>query len=79
MYIKIENHEKNTTRIIDYPGDMSIFLAAHSFGIYSIIKVKPGVYQFMDRFSKEIIETVSKPGKREIAAYNKGENQNEIN
>ena len=74
MYIKIQDHEKNTTRIIDYPGDMSIFLAAHSFGIYSIIKVKTGVYQFMDRFSKEIVSTISKPGKREISAYLKGEN-----
>ena len=79
MYLKIENHQKNTTRIIDYPGDMSIFLAAHSFGIFSIIKVKPGTYSFMDRFTGEIVETVSKPGKREIAAFNKGENQNEIN
>ena len=74
MYLKIENHAENTTRIIDYPGDMSIFLAANSFGIFSIIKVKTGVYSFMDRFTGEIIETVSKPGKREIAAYNKGGN-----
>ena len=72
MYLKIENHTENTTRIIDYPGDMSMFLWAHSFGIFNIIKVKPGVYQFQDRFSKEIVDTVSKPGKREIAAYNKG-------
>ena len=79
MYIKIENHAENTTRIIDYPGDMSTFLWAHSFGIFNIIKVKTGVYQFRDRFSKEIIDTVSKPGKREIAAYNKGVNNNEIN
>lgn len=72
MYLKIENHEKNTTRIIDYPGDMSIFLAAHSFGIFNIIKIKPGVYSFMDRFTGEIIETVSKPSKREIAAFLNG-------
>lgn len=72
MYIKIENHAKNTTRIIDYPGDMSTFLWAHSFGIFSIIKIKPGVYQFMDRFSKEIINTISKPGKREIKAFLQG-------
>lgn len=72
MYLKIENHTNNTNIIIDYPGDMSIFLAAHSFGIYSIIKVKPGMYSFMDRFTGEIIETVSKPGKREITAFLKG-------
>lgn len=69
MYIKIENHQENTTRIIDYPGDMSTFLWVHSFGIYNIIKVKTGVYQFMDRFNKEISSTISKPGKREIAAF----------
>ena len=72
MYLKIENHQENTTRIIDYPGDMSTFLWAHSFCIYSIIKVKPGTYSFVDRFTGEITTTVSKPGKREIAAYNKG-------
>lgn len=69
MYLKIENHAENTTRIIDYPGDMSTFLWAHSFGIFNIIKVKPGVYSFIDRFTGEIIDTVSKPGKREIKAY----------
>lgn len=74
MYIKIENHQENTTRIIDYPADMSTFLWAHSMGIFNIIKVKPGVYQFMDRFSKEIINTISKPGKREIKAFLQGVN-----
>ena len=68
MYIKIENHKENTVQIIDYPADMKTFLWAHSFGIFSIIKVKPGVYQFMDRSTKDIHMTISKPGKREIAA-----------
>jgi hypothetical protein len=72
MYIKIENHQENTIRIIDYPADISTFLWAHSFGIYSIIKVKPGTYQFMDRFTGEIVNTISKPGKREITAFLKG-------
>jgi hypothetical protein len=72
MYIKLENHAENTTRIIDYPGDMSLFIAAHSFGIFNVIKIKPGVYSFMDRFTGEIIDTISKPGKREIAAFLKG-------
>ena len=69
MYIKIENHENNTVKIIDYPANLETFLWAHSFGIFNIIKVKTGVYQFMDRFSKEIVQTISKPGKREITAY----------
>lgn len=72
MYIKIENHRENTARIIDYPADMATFIWVHSMGIFSIIKVKPGVYQFMDRFSKEIISTISKPGKREIKAFLQG-------
>jgi hypothetical protein len=72
MYIKIENHQKNNVRIIDYPGDMSLFIAAHSFGIFNVIKIKPGVYSFMDRFTGEIIDTISKPGKREIAKYLNG-------
>jgi hypothetical protein len=74
MYIKIENHAENTTKIIDYPGDMSLFIAAHSFGIFNVIKIKPGVYSFMDRFTGEIIDTISKPGKREISKFLKGEN-----
>jgi hypothetical protein len=73
MYIKIENHAENTTRIIDYPGNMSLFIAAHSFGIFNVIKIKPGVYSFMDRFTGEIIDTISKPGKREISAFLKGD------
>lgn len=73
MYIKIENHQKNTTRIINYPGDLNMFLWAHSFGIFNIIKEKPGVYSFIDRFTGEIIDTISKPGKREIAKFLKGE------
>jgi hypothetical protein len=72
MYIKIESHLQNTTRIIDYPGDMSLFLAVHSFGVFNIAKIKTGVYCFYDRFTGELIETVSKPGKREIAALQRG-------
>jgi hypothetical protein len=69
MYIKIENHAENTTKIIDYPGDMSLFIATHSFGVFNVIKIKPGVYSFMDRFTGEIIDTISKPGKREISKF----------
>lgn len=73
MYIKIENHQENTVKIIDYPGDMKTFLWAHSFGVFNIAKIKTGTYQFIDRISKETFMTVSKPGKREIAAYEKEE------
>lgn len=73
MYIKIVNHQENTARIIDYPGDLKTFLWAHSFGIFNIIKEKPGIYSFMDRFTGEIVDTISKPGKREITKFLKGE------
>lgn len=74
MYIKIENHQENTTRIIDYPADMKTFLALHSFGIFSVARAKTGVYYMVDRFTGEIVSTISKPGKREISAYLKGGN-----
>jgi hypothetical protein len=72
MYIKIENHQKNNVRIIEYPGDMSLFIAAHCFGVFNVAKIKPGVYCFYDRFTGEIIDTISKPGKREITKYLNG-------
>lgn len=76
MYIKIENHAENSVKIIDYPGDMKTFLWAHSFGVFNIAKIKTGTYQFIDRFSGDVFQTVSKPGKREIAAYEKGAARN---
>jgi hypothetical protein len=69
MYIKIENHNDDTTRVIDYPGDMTTFLWAHSLGLYNIVKIKAGSYQLVSRFDGAPFITVSKPGKREIAAY----------
>lgn len=73
MYIKIENHADNTTRIIDYPGDMTMFVWAHKFGMFDAVKVRRDVYALTDRVTGEIFRTVSKPGKREIAAFEKGE------
>jgi hypothetical protein len=78
MYLKIENHAENTTRIIDYPADMGTFLAAHAFGIFNVARIKTGVYAFYDRFTGELFKTISKPGKREIAAYER-ENKNSGN
>lgn len=68
MFLKIENHAKKTARFIDYPGTMEMFLWVHSFGIYNIIRIKRGTYSFMDRFTGEIVDTVSVPGIREINA-----------
>lgn len=80
MYIKIENCENHTERIIDYPGSIRTFLALHSFGIYETIILKPGsAWAFVDRFAGHVTTIITKPGKREIAKFLKGENTNEIN
>jgi hypothetical protein len=71
MYLKIENHSENTVTVTDYPGSMKTFLWAHSFGVFNVVKVKTGVYQFIDRFSGDVFMTVSQMGKREIAAHEK--------
>ena len=74
MYLKIENHHENTTRIIDYPGTIKLFLSLHSMGFFQVVKTDANTYCMVDRFTGEIFTTVSKPGKREIAACNKGVN-----
>ena len=80
MYIKIENCENHTERIIDYPGNIRTFLALHSFGIYETIILKPGTaWAFVDRFAGHVVTIITKPGKREIAKFLKGENKNEAN
>lgn len=75
MYIKIENCESRTERIIDYPGSIGTFLALHSFGIYDVIILKSGsAWAFVDRFKGHVVTIISKPGRREIAKFLKGEN-----
>ena len=72
MYLKIENHAEKTTRIIDYPGTIKLFLSLHSMGFFQVVKTGANSYGMVDRFTGEIFTTVSKPGKRKIAAYSKG-------
>ena len=72
MYIKIENHAENTTRIIDYPGNMSLFIAAHSFGVFNVAKIKTGVYCFYDRFTGEMIDTIWKRASSPVEAGTAG-------
>jgi hypothetical protein len=80
MYIKIENCENHTERIIDYPGNIRTFLALHSFGIYEPIILKPGAaWALVDRFAGHVVTIITKPGKREIAKYLKEAGSNEIN
>lgn len=80
MYIKIENCENHTERIINYPGSIKTFLALHSFGIYKTIILKPGAaWAFIDQFTGHVVTIISKPGKREITKFLKEERKNEIN
>jgi hypothetical protein len=65
MKIKIENHNDGTTRVIEYPCDLSTFLWAHSFNIYNIVKVKPGKFQFVPRGGGPAAYTISKAGARD--------------
>lgn len=75
MYIKIENCADHNTRIIDYPGNIRLFLSLHSMGIFQpIILVSGKSWGMIDRFTGEIHTIISKPSKKEITEYNRGEN-----
>lgn len=80
MYLKIENCADRSTKIIDYPGNIALFLSLHSMGIFQpIIIISGKAWGLVDRFTGEINTIISKPNKKEIAAYNQGVKQNEIN
>lgn len=80
MYLKIENCQDRSTRIIDYPGNVRLFLSLHSMGIFQPVIITPGkAWALIDRFNGEINTLITRPSKKEIAAYNKEVNKNEIN
>ena len=80
MYLKIENCRDRSTRIIDYPGNIRLFLSLHSMGIFQPIIISSGkAWGLIDRFTGEIHTLITKPSKKEITEYKKGENKNEIN
>lgn len=80
MYLKIENCADRSTRIIDYPGNVRLFLSLHSMGIFQPVTISAGkAWGLIDRFTGGIHTLISKPSKKEIAEFNKGVNKNETN
>ena len=76
MYLKIENCMDRSTRIIDYPGNVRLFLSLHSMGIFKPAIIVPGkAWGLIDRFTGEIHTLISKPSKKEITEYKKGVKQ----
>ena len=68
MYLKIENHAENTTRIIDYPGTVLQFVKIHFmfFGFYRVEKAGTNKYMIYDKFENKHINTISKAKKGDI-------------
>ena len=65
MKIKIENHENNTTRVIDYPGTILQFMKIHfcAWGFYKVVKTGAGAYAVYDKFTGAHVDTVTKAKK----------------
>lgn len=65
MYIKIENHPENTTRVIDYPGTVLQFVKIHFlfFGFYRVEKTGSNEYQIYDKFENKHVNTITKARK----------------
>lgn len=68
MYIKIENHNENTSRVIDYPGSITLFIALHygAWGFYKVLKAGANHYKIIDKFSGEHLHTVTKAKKGDM-------------
>ena len=80
MYLKIENCADRSERIIDYPGNVRLFLSLHSMGIFQPVIISSGkAWGLVDRFTGEIHTLITKPSKKEIAAYKREVATNEIN
>lgn len=67
MKIKIENHQENTVRVIEYPLTLLQFVKIHfaAFGFYRIEKTGANVYNVYCKFDGAHIYTVSKAGARD--------------
>lgn len=65
MYIKIQNHQENTTRVIDYPGTVLQFVKIHFlfFGFYRVEKTGSNEYQIYDKFENKHVNTITKARK----------------
>ena len=80
MYLKIENCQTSDVRIINYPGNVRLFLSLHSMGIFQPVIITSGkAWGLVDKFSGELHTFITKPSKKEITAYNREVNKNEIN
>ena len=68
MFIKIENHDENTTRVIDYPGTVLQFVKIHFqfFGFYRIEKAGSNKYLIFDKFENKHVNTISKAKKEDM-------------
>ena len=68
MYIKIENHDDNTTRVIDYPGTVLQFVNIHftSFGFYRALFIRRDCFQVYDKFANQHLYTITKAKKEDM-------------
>lgn len=68
MKIKIVDHDKNTTRIIDYPGTVLQFVKIHFlfFGFYRVEKAGSNKYLIYDKFENKHVNTISKAKKEDL-------------
>jgi hypothetical protein len=67
MYIKIENHSENTTRVTEYPGTLQTFIKVHFlfFGFYRIER-NGKQYLIFDKFNNSHVYTISKATKGDM-------------
>ena len=68
MKIKIENHENNTTRVIDYPETVLFFVKVHylSWGFYKVLKAGRDHFEIYDAFTGQHVDTVTKAKQGDI-------------
>lgn len=68
MFIKIENHDDNTTRVIDYPGTILQFVKIHFcfFGFYKVEKAGGNKYLISDKFANKHLYTITKAKKEDL-------------
>lgn len=62
MNIKIENHDENNTRVINYPGTILQFVNVHFtfMGFYRAVKIRRDCFQIFDKFENKHVYTISK-------------------
>ena len=68
MNIKIEDHEKQNTRVIIYPGTVLQFVKVHFIymGLYQVEKIGTNAYTVYDKWDRKHVYTISKAKKGDI-------------